>query len=230
MLPSRKFQKCPSGKIYNEKTGRCVNKNGAVGKAIQAGTVSELYKKKGKKRKSPKPLPEKSKKLPKKKREHAVLPVGFELLPDETIWQLLLELDSKNLKSACATNLRINAICSDAGFQREWKGMRKSEESIRPGQPMIFDDNRDHLISYVITSVIDKRFFKAARYKFPPSGEITTEKLKELDKKARIFGAYVGYLRFEYNKKDKRYVLVESIHINQPVLFTTSSPIATHTY
>ena len=54
------------------------------------------------------------------KRE-SVNPANFESIPNEIIREILLELDSKDLKSACSTNKRIRMICNDPGFQTKYK-------------------------------------------------------------------------------------------------------------
>nr|QBK86355.1 MAG: F-box-like family protein [Marseillevirus LCMAC102] len=87
-------KKSPVGKIYNEKTKRYVLRTGVVGKSILAKQ--------------------------KMKRE-SVNPANFESIPNEIIREILLELDSKDLKSACSTNKRIRMICNDPGFQTKYK-------------------------------------------------------------------------------------------------------------
>ncbi len=213
---STKQKTCPSGKIYNSATRRCVNKDGVVGKAIKAGTISELYKKKdcpkkkiynpasrrcvnetgviGKelskkegKQKKPKPaLKKKPKKLSKKKRE-PTLPPGFELLPDDMIREILLNLDGEDLKSACATSPKIAAICKGEFFQKQYKKLREFEMRERPGQPMVTKmDNT--LDNAVITSVIEPGLIKISHIHpgIYPSYLAGTLDLKKLDKEAFV--------------------------------------------
>nr|QBK86463.1 MAG: F-box-like protein [Marseillevirus LCMAC102] len=98
-------------KIYNKDTKRWVLKTGVVGKRILA--EQEALKKTARKE----PV---SKKKPKKKVKKGKLPSGFEKLPVEIIEQILLELDRKDLNSACKTNKRIAAICANNVFQKKY--------------------------------------------------------------------------------------------------------------
>nr|QBK86569.1 MAG: F-box domain protein [Marseillevirus LCMAC102] len=201
---SYKKKDCPKKKIYNPASRRCVSETGVTGKELLASKKPRFPLSPVTLPPPKLPSPKKSKKVPKKKREH-VLAVGFELLPDDMIREILLNLDGEDLKSACATNKRIAAICKGDVFQKKYKKLRESEMRERPGQPM-GSREKDRVTSFMITSVIKPGLIKARGYhfshgkpkKFPEDDDFTS-----IYKKDPIFP---GYNWVTYDPKTKKYV------------------------
>ncbi len=133
------------------------------------------------------------------------------------IWPILLELDREDLKSACATNRRINEICSTAGFQREWNKLHKPREN--PGQPMIISYD-ERLYNAVITSIVKPGLVKAVNI----STLTGTLDLKKLDRHAYLYkkDPYIPVYHYvHYDPKTEKCTLAA---VSQ-MLYMTDKPI-----